>query len=81
MPDAVSRPMRLARSTGVSSARTTLITACRHADGLGLPLHGNVVHPADDALTGKGERILAAPRRHGWRPLHRFGFAPLGDVS
>lgn len=64
------------RATSALSA-----VAARHAGGLGLPLHGNVVHPADDALTGKGERILAALSRHGWRPLHRFWFAPLGDVS
>lgn len=59
-------PARGAAMAALSSA------AIAHADRLGLPLLGHVVHPAPDIAAGHGDRIVASLLTRGWDLDHVF---------
>jgi hypothetical protein len=60
--DAVRR-----RATGMLTE-----VASVHAHGLGLPLIGNVIHPAAHGAPGQGDRIVASLVARGWVVDHVF---------
>ncbi|MFD3555057.1 hypothetical protein ACFWWA_23635 [Streptomyces goshikiensis] len=57
------------------AAIAALVRACaRVADGLGLPLLGNVCHGLDEA--GRSGAVVTALEARGWRRTHQYRHAP-----
>jgi hypothetical protein len=69
--DLTDPPVRRAALAALTSA------AIAHAERLGLPLMGHVVHPAPDVAAGHGDRIVASLLSRGWQLDHVFWRRPV----